>query len=139
MLLIDTNIISELWKPNPNKNVIAWLDDQDANTLYLSVITIAELKFGIAAMPEGHKKATLHHRFNEEVLPIFDGRIKEVDIEVAQTYADLMALARSTGKVVGIADGYIAATAATHHLTVVTRDISPFEAVEVDFINPFNQ
>lgn len=138
MLLIDTNIISELWKPNPNQNVVAWLDAQAMDTIYLSVITIAELRFGIEMMPAGQRKSIFQRRLNGEVLPAFAGRIKEIDVDVAQSYADLMVLARNKGQGIGIADGYIAATAAVHHLTVITRDISPFEAVGLDFINPFN-
>lgn len=138
MLLIDTNIISELWKPNPNQNVVAWLDAQAMDTIYLSVITIAELQFGIEIMPTGQRKSIFQRRLNAEVFPAFAGRIKEIDIDVAQSYADLMVLARKKGQGIGIANGYIAATAAVHHLTVITRDISPFETVGVNYINPFN-
>ncbi len=128
MILIDTNVISELWKAEPDPNVLAWIDAQTIETLYLSAVTVAELRFGLATMPEGRRRAIYQERLEKEVLPMFAGRVLPFDLNASQAYADLMARARAGGKAIGKADGYIAATATTCGLMVATRDISPFEA-----------
>lgn len=136
MILLDTNVISEPWKPVPDEAVIAWLDAQAVETLFISAITIAELRFGIAAMPSGRRQTILRDRLEGEVLPHFSGRILSFDLTTSQFYSELMARARASGKAIGTADGYIAATAAANGLTISTRDTSPFEAAGVKVINP---
>lgn len=137
MILLDTNVISEPWKPAPHTAVLTWLDAQAIETLYISAISIAELRFGIASMPSGKRQTILHDRLEREVLPIFDGRILPFDVDTARFYAELMARSRTSGKAIGKADGYIAATAAENHLVVATRDTSPFEAGGLRVINPW--
>lgn len=137
MIVLDTNVISELWKVEPNPNVLAWIDAQAVETLYLSAITVAELRYGLAAMPEGKRRTIYQERLEQEVLPTFSGRVLAFDLDTSRTYADLMARARAEGKAIGKADGYIAATAAAHSLIVATRDTSPFEAGGLEVINPW--
>lgn len=137
MILIDTNVISEPWKPAPDPRVLAWLDAQAIETLHLSAVTVAELRFGIASMPAGKRRATLHDRLEQEVLPLFAGRVLPFDLEASQAYADLMTRAKAAGKAIGVADGYIAATAAAHGLMVATRDTGPFDAAGVSVVNPW--
>ncbi len=139
MILLDTNVISEPWKPVPDEAVIAWLDAQAVETLFISAITIAELRFGIAAMPSGRRQTILRDRLEGEVLPHFSGRILSFDLTTSQFHSELMARARAFGKAIGTADGYIAATAATNGLTISTRDTSPFEAAGVKVINPWSR
>ena len=139
MILLDTNVISEPWKPVPDEAVIAWLDAQAVETLFISAITIAELRFGIAAMPSGRRQTILRDRLEGEVLPHFSGRILSFDLTTSQFYSELMARARASGKAIGTADGYIAATAVANGLTISTRDTSPFEAAEVKVINPWSR
>ncbi|WFR97885.1 type II toxin-antitoxin system VapC family toxin [Rhizobium tumorigenes] len=137
MILLDTNVVSEPWKPAPDTAVLTWLDAQAIETLFISAISIAELRFGIASMPSGKRQTILHDRLEGEVLPIFDGRVLPFNVGTAQFYAKLMASARTSGKAIGKADGCIAATAAENHLAVATRDTSPFEAAGVRVINPW--
>ena len=137
MILVDTNVVSEPWKPVPDARVLDWLDAQAIETLFLSAITVAELRFGIAAMPEGKRRTVLHDRLEDEVLPLFSGRILPFDIEASKAYATLMAAARAAGKAFGTADGYIAATALARGFSVATRDVSPFEAGGLSVINPW--
>ncbi|HHR9696934.1 TPA: type II toxin-antitoxin system VapC family toxin [Salmonella enterica subsp. enterica serovar Mbandaka] len=137
MIVIDTNVISELWKIEPNPNVLAWIDAQAIETLYLSAITVAELRYGLATMPEGKRRTIYQERLENEVLPTFAGRVLPFDLDASQAYSDLMARARAGGKAIGKADGYIAATAAAHGLMVATRDTSPFEAAELNTVNPW--
>jgi predicted nucleic acid-binding protein len=139
MILLDTNVISEPWKPIPDETVIEWLDAQAVETLFISAITIAELRFGIAAMPSGRRQTILRDRLEGEVLPHFSGRILSFDLTTSQFYSELMARARASGKAIGTADGYIAATAAANGLTISTRDTSPFEAAGVKVINPWSR
>jgi predicted nucleic acid-binding protein len=138
MILVDTNVVSEPWKPNPDVRVLAWIDDQAIETLFLSAITVAELRFGIAAMPVGKRRSTLHDRLERDVMPLFAGRILSFDLDTSRAYADLMAAARSSGRAIGMADGYIAATAQARGLTIATRDIKPFEAAGLKVINPWD-
>ena len=137
MILVDTNVVSEPWKPMPDERVVAWIDAQIVETLYLSAVTVAELRFGIAAMPMGRKRTTLDNRLEHEVLPLFQGRVLSFDLEAARAYADLMAQAKMSGRAIGKADGYIAATAIARGFTVATRDIGPFKAAGLKFINPW--
>lgn len=137
MILLDTNIISEPLKVAGNANVLAWIDEQIIETLYLSTISLAELRFGIAALPEGKRRDTLHFSLEQRVLPLFAGRILPFDDPASQSYATLRSRARAAGLAIAPADGYIAAIAATHGFAVATRDTSPFDAAGLSVINPW--
>ena len=137
MILLDTNVISEPLKLAGDAKVLAWLDAQMIETLYLSTISLAELRFGIATMPAGKRKDTLHTSLEQRILPLFAGRILPFDEATTKAYATLRALARGQGKAIATADGYIAATAIHHGLMVATRDTAPFEAAGLTVINPW--
>ncbi len=137
MILLDTNVISEPWKPAPDAAVLTWLDAQAIETLFISAISIAELRFGIASMPVGKRQSILKDRLEGEVLPLFDGRILPFNVGTSRFYAALMAGGQKAGKAIAKADGYIAATAAESHLAVATRDTSSFEAAGMRVINPW--
>ena len=137
MILLDTNVISEPWKPVPEPRVLAWIDAQAIETLFLSAVTVAELRFGIGAMPAGRRRAVLQERFEQDILPLFEGRILSFDLGASQAYAELMVRARCEGRAIGKADGYIAATAASRGYAVASRDVSPFEAAGVRVLNPW--
>lgn len=138
MILLDTNVVSEPLRAAPDANVLAWLDAQAIETLYLSAISLAELRFGIAALPEGKRRESLLASLEQRVLPLFVGRILPFDAPAAQAYAELRARARAAGQAIATADGYIAAIAATHGFAIATRDTTPFEAAGVGVINPWN-
>lgn len=137
MILLDTNVISELWKAEPHTHVLRWLDDQVIETLYLSAVTVAELRLGLAVMPVGKRRQTFMDRLEREVLPLFGPRVLPFDVASAQSYAKLVANARANGQAVGVADGYIAAIAHSRALCVATRDVSPFKAAGVEVVNPW--
>jgi predicted nucleic acid-binding protein len=137
MIVVDTNVISELWRITPAPNVLAWMDSQMVETLYLSSITVAELRFGVAAMPDGKRQAIYQERLERDVLGAFAGRVLSFDLNEARAYAEVMAVAKAAGKAIGKADGYIAATAAARGFTVATRDTSPFLAAGLTVINPW--
>ncbi|WEQ54077.1 type II toxin-antitoxin system VapC family toxin (plasmid) [Komagataeibacter oboediens] len=137
MILLDTNVISEPWKPVPEPCVLDWIDAQAIETLFLSAVTVAELRFGIGAMPAGRRQEVLQERLEQDVLPLFKGRILSFDLGASQAYAELMVQARCEGRAIGKADGYIAATAASRGYAVASRDVSPFEAAGVRVLNPW--
>jgi toxin FitB len=138
MILLDTNVVSEPLKLNANAGVLAWIDAQIVESLYLSTISLAELRFGIASLPPGKRRDTLHTSFEQRILPLFVGRILPFDAPASEAYAVLRARARVQGKAIASADGYIAATAICHGLVVATRDTEPFEAAGLSVINPWN-
>lgn len=139
MILLDTNVMSEPLRHVPEPRVIEWIDAQAMETLFLSAITVAELRAGVALMPAGKRRAGLQENLEKRVLPLFAGRVLPFDLACTQAYAALMATARGAGLAVATADGYIAAIAAANGFAVATRDTSPFEAAGVTVINPWSQ
>ncbi len=139
MILLDTNVVSEPFKAAPEPQVLVWLDAQSVETLYLSAISLAELRFGIAALPAGQRRDGLLTSLEQRVLPLFAGRILPFDELAALAYAELRARARAARRAIATADGWIAAIAAAHGLQVATRDVSPFEAAGVPVINPWTE
>ena len=137
MILLDTNVVSEPLRITSDVGVIAWIDAQIIETLYLSAISLAELRFGLAALPLGKRKDKLHTSLEQRILPLFAGRILPFDASASEAYAALRASARAQGRAIAAADGYIAATAASHGLIVATRDAGPFEAAGLKVINPW--
>jgi predicted nucleic acid-binding protein len=137
MILLDTNVVSEPWKPEPDPRVIAWIDAQAVETLYLSAITVAELRFGIALMPAGKRRSIFYDRLEQDVLPVFAGRVVPFDLSASGAYAGLMSKVKAAGRTVGMADGYIAAIAIAQGFQVATRDASPFHAAGISVINPW--
>ena len=137
MILLDTNVVSEPLKATGDTNVLAWIDAQMIETLYLSTISLAELRFGIAVLPEGKRRDTLLFSLERRVLPLFAGRILSFDDPASQSYATLRARARAGGQAIAPADGYIAAIAAANGFAVATRDTSPFDAAGLAVINPW--
>lgn len=136
MILLDTNVISEPMR-TAEGTVVAWIDAQPVETLYLAAITVAELRFGVATMPAGKRQDTLRDRLEKQVLPLFTGRVLPFDLAASQAYAELMARARAAGLAIGTTDGYIAAIASANKFAVATHDTSPFKAAGVPVINPW--
>lgn len=137
MILLDTNVVSEPLRAAPESRVVAWLDEQVLETLFLSVVTVAELRFGVARLPAGRRRENLRERLETQVLPAFAGRVLSFDMAATQVYADLMAKAQANGFTAGLADAFIAAIALTNGMTVATRDTAPFSALGVAFVNPW--
>lgn len=137
MIVLDTNVISEPLRPAPENRVTEWINAQALETLYLSAITVAELRFGLASLPAGKRRDGLQASLEKQVLPLFVGRVLPFDMSASQACSELMAKARAAGLAIGAADGYIAATAAANGMMVATRDVSPFKAAGLDVINPW--
>jgi predicted nucleic acid-binding protein len=136
MILLDTNVVSEAMKPEPAAAVRAWLDAQAAETLYLSSVTIADLMFGIGALPNGRRKDKLTAAM-DGVLELFTDRILPFDTSATRRYAELAVRAQAAGKGFPTPDGYIAAIAAAHDFAVASRDTSAFTAAGLVVIDPW--
>jgi len=137
VILLDTNVVSEPLRPAPDPRVVEWIDAQALETLFLSAITVAELRAGVALLPAGKRRASLQDSLEMRVLPLFAGRVLPFDLGCTQAYAELLAKARAAGLAIASADGYIAAIAAANGLAVATRDTRPFEAAGTAVINPW--
>ena len=137
MILLDTNVISEPQRREPNARVLEWIDAQALETLYLSAITVAELRAGIALMPAGKRRDSLHDNLEKRLLPMFANRVLSFDMACTKAYAELLAKSRAAGLAVETADALIAAIAFANGFAVATRDTNPFEAAGVSVINPW--
>lgn len=137
MILVDTNVVSEPLRRTPEPRVTEWIDTQPLETLYLSTITVAELRFGVTSLPGGRRRNLLEDNLEHRILPLFAGRILPFDLPATEAYAVLMAQARRDGIAVSVSDGYIAATAAANGMMVATRDTTPFEAAGLRVIDPW--
>ena len=138
MIILDTNVLSETLRPSPDKQVVEWLDAQIAETLFLTTITLAEVRYGIAALPTGKRKTGLDERFEAELLPLFAGRVLAFDEPATREYALLRSQTRAAGLAIGDFDALIASIAKAHRFGVATRDVAPFEAAGVpSVIDPF--
>ena len=136
MIVLDTNIVSEMMKAAPNAKVHAWLNAQAAETLYLSSISIAELLFGVATLPNGKRREALSQTI-ERLVMLFENRILSFDDQAARCYAHLAATARHNGRGFPTPDGYIAAIAVARDFLVASRDVAPYLAAGLDVLNPF--
>jgi predicted nucleic acid-binding protein len=139
MIVLDTNVVSDTMRPSPNAAVVAWLNEQDIQTLYLTAVSLAELRFGIARLAEGRTKADLSTRLDMMLQKVFLGRVLPFTDGAAQTFADRMAIARRNGLTVGFQDGMIGATAATSGFAIATRDTGPFAAMGLTVIDPWGE
>ena len=137
--LLDTNIISELVKPKPEANVTEWVENTDESLLYLSVLTLGEIRRGIAALPQSRRRAILEAWLDKDLRARFEGRILVIDQEVADRWGLLTAAARNSGRVLPVIDGLLAATALEHNLTLVTRDTGQIPSMGVAVFNPWKK
>lgn len=137
--LLDTNIISELIKPKPEANVTEWVENTDESLLYLSVLTLGEIRRGIAARPQSRRRATLEAWLDKDLRARFEGRILVIDQEVADRWGSLTATARNSAIVLPVIDGLLAATALEHNLTLVTRDTGQIPSMGVAVFNPWEK
>lgn len=135
-ILIDTNVLSELTKPSPSPKVEAFLR-QTADHVYLSVLSVGEVRKGIAGLAPGRRREELSLWLDREILPWLGKRLLPVTLEIAERWGDLAATLRAEGKPRPIIDALIAATAAHHGLVIATRNISDYRGMGVEVLNPW--
>ena len=137
MFLIDTIVISELMRATPAPSVLSWFSTQDPSTLYLSAVTEAELRTGIAILPEGQRREGLKAALDATISEDFEGRILPFDTDAAKAYAEIASIRRAAGRPIADADCQIAAIARAAGAIVVTRNLRDFEGCGVDLVNPW--
>ncbi len=137
MIILDTNIVSELMRPNPSSNVVAWVAGQAAPNLFLSTVNEAELLYGVETLPPGRRRDRLLEVVEGMLREDFEGRILTFGSAAAQAYAVKATTRRAAGRPINHADCQIAATARSLEASVSTRDVDDFEGVRVEVINPW--
>jgi toxin FitB len=135
--LLDTNCISELIRSNPEPRVLQWIDAADESLLYLSVLTLGEIRKGISLLSAGKRQTALEMWLDLDLQTRFAGRILAIDHKIADHWGMLAAAAKRAGKVLSAVDGLLAATALHHDLTIVTRNVTDFESTQVPLVNPW--
>ncbi|MGD8174325.1 type II toxin-antitoxin system VapC family toxin [Marinimicrobium sp. ARAG 43.8] len=136
--LLDTCVLSEVVKPEPNPGVTAWLDAADEYTLYLSVLTLGEIQKGVSGLPAGQRKQRLQSWLDRDLRDRFSGRVVAVSDETATEWGLLAGEAKQKGIAAPVIDTLLAATARQHNLVLVTRNIKDFEPFSVHLLNPWS-
>lgn len=137
MIILDTNVLSALMQHKPDPRVVAWLDDQPAESIWLSSITVFEARFGLALLPTGRRKDLMEQRFEALVQDDLQNRVLLFDIHAAAQAAQLAADRKSRGRPVDMRDTFIAGIALARRATVATRNVRHFEDLSVPVVNPW--
>jgi len=135
--LLDTNVISELVKPQPEQKVISWIQATDESLFFLSVLTIGEIRKGINSLPSGNKRALLESWLGNDLVMRFAGRILSIDFGIAERWGLLSAQAKASGVLLLVIDGLLAATALHHNLTFATRNTNDVKLAGLSVFNPW--
>jgi toxin FitB len=137
MIILDTNVVSEPLKLQPDPKVLAWLDAQAPESLYITAINLAELAAGIAVLPAGRKRTVLQQSLDQRMMPLFEGRILHFDAKAAQAFAILSAKLQAAGSAISFADCAIAAIAMANGFALATRNTRDFKNTGVVLIDPW--
>ena len=137
--LLDTNVVSEWIKPRPDAGVVAWLAQADEDRVFVSVITLAELRYGIERMAAGNRRRRLDEWLRNELPVRFEGRVLSIDGAVADAWGKVVARSEAVGRPISVTDAFIAATVEVHGLTLVTRNASDFESTLKAIVNPWTE
>jgi toxin FitB len=135
--LLDTNVISEWVRPQPDRNVIAWTAELDEDRVFISVISFAEIRRGVEMLPNGRKRERLAAWLAEDLPARFEQRVLDIDLRVAETWGTLLARGQKIGLTIGSMDAFIAATARAHGLTLATRNIKDFQRLGLSLLDPW--
>jgi predicted nucleic acid-binding protein len=137
MILLDTNVVSELYKPTPNASVVTWLDVEPSDLLYLCAPVLAELRFGMERLETGRRKEALRTAIGRLENELYYGRILPFDVTCAAAYGRLAAARQRTGRKVQQMDALIAAIAVANGAALATRNVEHFQGLGLELINPF--
>lgn len=136
MIVLDTNVVSEAMRPDPDGRVVEWMDSMPWRHLRITVITVGELVQGAFQLPRGHRRDVLEERI-DAALMTYDGRVLDVDARTAPYFATIRASRRRAGRPVGISDAWIAAVCRRHDVPLATRNVKDFEGTGIAVINPW--
>jgi toxin FitB len=137
VIILDTNVISELTRPAPASCVVTWVDSQPAEETAITAITAAELRYGVRRMPDGRRKSELSEAVDELISTDFRDRVAPFDVLAADQYADVVATRERAGQPISISDAQIAAICRVMDATLATRNTSDFKDTGVKLINPW--
>ena len=137
MIILDTNVVSELTRPLPNPNVLQWVSERSPNQLYITVITEAELRYGVELLYPGRRRSSLEAAVERMIGGYFRGRVLSFESEAAPVYAEIRASRRVMGRSIKELDCMIAAIARVNDAVVATRDTGGFDDCGVEVINPW--
>lgn len=137
MIILDTNVVSEMMRATPASSVVTWLNDQDASLLFLTAVTVGEIRYGLRALPHGKRRRVLEEGFEKILTEAFTGRILAFDEVAAHRYGEIMGRRKEIGRPLGILDGQIASIAWSNGCSVATRNIQDFMECGVEIVNPF--
>ena len=138
MIVLDTNVVSELMCPAPDPAVDAWVAGREAATLFFTAVGEAELRYGVAIMPAGRRREAIDAAIGMMLREDFAGRILPFDSAAARAYAEIAAARRAAGRPVSAADAQIAAIASSRGMAVATRNIRDFSDTGIDLIDPWS-
>jgi len=136
--LLDTNTVSEWVKPRPDAGVIDWMDSIDDDRVFLSVVSLAEVRYGIERLAHGNRRRQLEEWLGGELLLRFEGRILPVDAGIADAWGRIVSRSEEAGRPIAVMDAFLAATAEVHRLTLVTRNVSHFSLLKT-IVNPWSE
>lgn len=139
MIILDTNIVSEMMKPVPSKAVLNWVDQREAIQLFITTITIAEIAYGLHALPDGHRRKSLEEAFNRAIMDAFRHRILPFEEASAHIYGKIMGDRKKLGRPFSVPDGQIAAIALSQGFSLATRNVRDFSNCDIDLMNPFEE
>jgi toxin FitB len=137
--LVDTNVVSEWVKLRSDSGVVDWMTEVDEDRVFISVISLAELRRGIERMPDGNRRSRLDEWLREELPQRFEKRVLLVDHAVAEAWGRIVARCEMAGRPISTMDGFIAATAEVHDMALVTRNVSDFEFSVKEVVNPWTK
>lgn len=137
MIVLDANVVSELMRDQPAEAVLEWMDQQVADDLFLTAVTVAELLYGVARLPDGRRKQVLGGQIEEMIVEDFDDRVIAFDEDAAAHYADIAAARERAGHPISTADAQIAATCRSHDASLATRNVDDFSSTGIELINPW--
>ena len=138
MILIDTNVVSELMRPAPEPAVVRWMNHQPTSLLHVAAVSIAEIRYGIRILPQGRRRDDLQHRFDRFVSGGFAERVLDFDWSAASLYGEIMGSRREIGRPMSVVDGQIAAVARARGCRLATRNVTDFEACGLELFNPWH-
>lgn len=137
MIVLDTNVVAEMMREAPAPRVVAWLNDQETSSLFLTTVTLGEIAYGLWILPQGRRRRRLEAGFARILAEAFASRILPLDEEAAQRYGEVMARRRKTGRPLAALNGQIAAIAWARGHAIATRNVRDFVDCGVEVINPF--
>jgi hypothetical protein len=137
MIILDTNVISEIMLPRPDIHILSWLDRQSDASIWTTTVNIFEIRYGLQSMPEGKKRSALLDLFERWLTEVIQGRIASFDESAARQAADLNAVRKKIGRPVDTRDTMITGIVLASHATLATRNVKHFEEIAPSLVNPW--